>query len=121
MRQLRSQIVRQAWYPLRLVTEPPGADVEIKDYIDVDGPWEPIGQTPLQDVRVPLGYYRGRISKPGYAPMEFATSVRPSGRRRDWRHNRTTKAGMVPVRAGATPSVSLRRSSCRTTGSTNSR
>ena len=93
------QIVRQAWYPLRLVTDPPGANVEIKDYLDVNGPWEPIGQTPLQDVRVPLGYYRGRISKPGYAPMEFATSVGRPGTVR-LAPQQDAKAGMVPVDGG---------------------
>ena len=64
------QIVRQAWYPLRLVTDPQGANVEIKDYLDVNGPWEPIGQTPLRDVPAARLLSRAH-QKPGYAPMEF--------------------------------------------------
>ena len=92
------QRVRQAWYEMKVATNPPGADVQIKDYLDVNGSWEPIGQTPLQSVRVPLGYYRARISKTGYAPIEFATALgrgnMPLVPQQD------AKPGMVPVAGG---------------------
>ena len=39
--------VQQSWYPFNLETEPPGARVEIRNYMDTNGTWEPLGETPL--------------------------------------------------------------------------
>jgi dienelactone hydrolase/predicted Ser/Thr protein kinase len=69
--------VKDTWYGLTLVTSPDGADVQMKDYRDVDGPWLPVGRTPLQDMRLPWGYYRMRITKPGYLPVEIASASLP--------------------------------------------
>ncbi|MGH9315093.1 MAG: protein kinase domain-containing protein, partial [Vicinamibacterales bacterium] len=66
--------VRQAWFAMNLATAPEGADVEIKNYLTLDAPWEPLGRTPLRDQRVPFGYYRVRIAKPGYLPLEIASA-----------------------------------------------
>ena len=91
--------VRQGWYPLRLSTNPEGADVQIKDYLDINGSWEPMGQTPL-DGRLPLGYYRVRITKAGYGPIEFATSTGRSGRI-TLALEQDVKPGMVSIAGGA--------------------
>ena len=42
-----------------------GAKVEIQDYLAPNGPWYSLGATPLEHVRIPNGYFRWKISKPG--------------------------------------------------------
>jgi eukaryotic-like serine/threonine-protein kinase len=90
--------VRRAWFPVELTTSPEGADVQIKNYLAVDAPWEPLGPTPIHDTRVPAGYYRVRIAKPGHVPLEIATgsmrspiSLTPE----------PAMPGMVPVEGGS--------------------
>ena len=39
--------VRRSWYPLNVETEPAGASVEIRNYLDITGTWERLGATPL--------------------------------------------------------------------------
>ena len=55
-----------------IVTSPPGAEVAIKDYATPDKPWRVLGHSPLNEVTVPLGYMRWRVSAPGYRSREFA-------------------------------------------------
>ena len=71
--------VRQGWLQFNLRTEPEGAQVEIKNYIDVDGPWVPIGTSPVRNFLVPFGYYRVRITKPGYVPVELSSASARTG------------------------------------------
>jgi formylglycine-generating enzyme required for sulfatase activity len=66
---------RERWLRFTLKTEPAGATVEFKDYVDTTGPWEPIGTSPLT-TRLPRGYYRMRITKPGFVPLEVGTMSR---------------------------------------------
>jgi eukaryotic-like serine/threonine-protein kinase len=65
--------VRRTWSSLDLTTTPDGAEVEIKNYKTLDAPWESLGRTPLRDQRLPFGYYRLRIAKPGFLPLEIAS------------------------------------------------
>ncbi len=51
--------------PLPIVTNPPGATVEVKGYATPDAPWELLGETPLQ-ARLPYALMRMKISKDGY-------------------------------------------------------
>ncbi|MBA2301126.1 MAG: protein kinase [Acidobacteria bacterium] len=91
--------VRQAWYPVNYSTTPEGADVAVHDYLAVEGPWLPLGQTPLAGQRLPFGYYRVRVDKSGYAPLEIAGG--PANRRvlALPRHDAVPE-GMVPVPGG---------------------
>jgi formylglycine-generating enzyme required for sulfatase activity/dienelactone hydrolase/predicted Ser/Thr protein kinase len=63
--------VRQSWYPLNVETDPVGASVEMRNYLDVDGPWEAMGTTPFSGAYVPFGFYHVRAAKAGYAPAEI--------------------------------------------------
>ena len=63
-------------------TAPAAAEVLIKDYGDPEDAWEMIGRTPLDRVRVPGGYLRWKVMKPGYEPLEAA---RFSGSDVSWR------------------------------------
>jgi formylglycine-generating enzyme required for sulfatase activity/pimeloyl-ACP methyl ester carboxylesterase len=64
--------IRQQWYRVNYTTDPAGAEIEVRDYLDTQGAWRPLGRTPLNNQRLPSGYYRFRITKPGYAPLELA-------------------------------------------------
>ncbi|HZB25923.1 MAG TPA: protein kinase, partial [Vicinamibacterales bacterium] len=69
--------VRKGWYPPAFNTKPDGVEVAIKNYLDVNGSWEPLGRTPLQTT-LPFGYYRVRLSKEGFEPIELSS---PAGGR----------------------------------------
>jgi dienelactone hydrolase len=68
--------VRESWPPFILTTTPDGATISMKNYADVDGPWEPFGQTPMRR-NIPRAYYRVRLEKAGYATREFASFLTP--------------------------------------------
>ena len=105
--------VRESWYPFNLTTEPPDAEVSIRAYSDLDGPWEVLGRTPIRDHRLPFGFYRVRIVKDGYLPLE--TSSAAMGRPRQTMRLVSPEgapASMVfvpgrPFRKGVAPEVRL--------------
>jgi serine/threonine protein kinase len=55
-------------------TSPPGGDIYMKEYSDIESSWKPLGQTPLDDVRIPLGLFRWRVEKKGFATAEDVAS-----------------------------------------------
>lgn len=58
-------------------TVPAGADVFVKDYANPSAPWTHLGQAPLSHIRLPLAFFRWRITKDGFVPLEAASSGRP--------------------------------------------
>ena len=46
-------------------SSPPGAIVEIKDYLSPGDAWFALGSTPLENIKLPSGYLRWRVSKAG--------------------------------------------------------
>jgi eukaryotic-like serine/threonine-protein kinase len=58
-------------WPASIRTTPPGADAYVKEYLDVNGPWEYIGQTPLETVRLPFAHWH--FTKPGYEAVEVVS------------------------------------------------
>ena len=63
-------------------TEPPGADVYVRDYADTEAEWQHLGKSPIEGVRIPLRYSRWRITKEGHGELETADSSGPLGLRR---------------------------------------
>ena len=63
---------RDTWLRLDITTDPEGAAVALRNYLDEEGPWEPLGTTPLRSYPLPQGLYRLRISKAGYEPRDIA-------------------------------------------------
>ena len=53
-------------------TNPPGADVLMKGYGNPESEWQSLGQSPLENIRLPFGYLRWRVSKQGYETVEGA-------------------------------------------------
>jgi dienelactone hydrolase/predicted Ser/Thr protein kinase len=76
---LREQLV---WSFVSIGTTPPGADIYIAEYTaketgDASG-WEFLGQSPLATQRIPIGYYRFRVVKKGFEPIEQASGFVPN-------------------------------------------
>ena len=67
--------IRAAWFLFETTTEPAGAEVSIRNYIDQNGAWESLGTTPVRGQHLPLAFYRLRISKPGYLPLDVTYSA----------------------------------------------
>ena len=70
---LSARVVRA----ISIETTPPGAQVFIRDYRDLDPKWEPIGKSPLNEMKVPAGFQRWKINLPGYEVAEGALSTSP--------------------------------------------
>jgi len=51
---------------------PPGADVYVKSYHELDGGWHHLGTTPIDSVWAPYTYVRWRVVTEGYEPLELA-------------------------------------------------
>ncbi len=53
-------------------SSPSGATVEIQDYLTPDAPWHRVGVTPLENVTIPDGYFRWKVSKAGSGELLVA-------------------------------------------------
>lgn len=56
-------------------SDPPGARVYVKQYSLPEDPWQLLGVSPLESLRVPLGVFRWKIDKDGY---ETVLAVSPT-------------------------------------------
>ena len=63
-------------FDLKIVSQPPGADVYGRDYNQSQANWFYLGKTPLEDFRIPTAFYAFRVSKEGY---ETVFTSGPSG------------------------------------------
>jgi len=61
--------------PFYVATDPPGADVYMKDYRAEERPWTHLGQTPLEKIVIPGGFKQWRIEKPGYENFHGAVLI----------------------------------------------
>ena len=60
---------------LSILTEPPGAEIFIKEYADTDDEWQSIGSTPIDSLEMPYRvFYQCRIQKEGFEPVEAVFS-----------------------------------------------
>ena len=60
---------------ISIETTPPGAQVFLRDYSDLNPEWEPIGKSPLNEMKVPRGFKRWKITLPEYEFAEGAVAV----------------------------------------------
>jgi formylglycine-generating enzyme required for sulfatase activity/dienelactone hydrolase/predicted Ser/Thr protein kinase len=63
-------------FDLKIISQPSGADVYVRDYNQPQAAWQYLGKTPLEDFRIPTAFYAFRISKNGY---ETVFTSGPSG------------------------------------------
>jgi eukaryotic-like serine/threonine-protein kinase len=61
-----------------ITSDPSGAQVEFKDYLTPNAEWKSLGITPLTNIRIPNGYFRWRVSKPGLGSIESAPETNSS-------------------------------------------
>ncbi|HEY3823482.1 MAG TPA: bifunctional serine/threonine-protein kinase/formylglycine-generating enzyme family protein, partial [Bryobacteraceae bacterium] len=66
--QLR-EIAEQNTQHISVTSSPSGAIVQMQDYATPDASWTKLGATPIEDARIPKGYFRWKISKPGVGEM----------------------------------------------------
>jgi formylglycine-generating enzyme required for sulfatase activity/dienelactone hydrolase len=78
---------------------PPGALVEVEDYLSPASRWIRLGTTPLDKVRLPAGYLRWKVSKPDVGELITAPAAADT---MDFDLETAAKApeGMVPVSGG---------------------
>lgn len=60
-----AQILEESTQPTSITSSPPGATVEIQDYVSPDSSWFRLGTTPMKDIRIPNGYFRWKVLKEG--------------------------------------------------------
>jgi len=86
--ELASQVISQ----LTIITDPPGAEVYIRDYSDHEGMWEWLGRTPVERTKLPsTSFYQMRLEKEGY---ESALAVATT--RSDTLFRTLFKKGIIP-------------------------
>ncbi len=64
------ELAAQATRPLTITTTPPGAEIYIKDYTDVEGEWQFLGTSPLRNVRISRAFKRWKILREGFDTIE---------------------------------------------------
>ena len=93
------QIADQNTVVATITSSPSGATVEIQDYLAPDSPWRSLGATPLNTVRLPKGFFRWKVSKPGVGELVVGSETRT---KMDFALDAwlSSPPGMVPVPAG---------------------
>jgi hypothetical protein len=99
-----TQISEGLTHVVSVQSTPPGATVEIKDYLSPNDAWLLIGTTPLDNVKIPSGYLRWRLSKAGVGEYLGAPIVDDiHGFIRDFKFQldgiASAPSGMIPVSA----------------------
>lgn len=91
-----ARIAEEATTQISVTSSPPGARVEIQDYLSPDGSWYRLGTTPINEIRIPDGFFRWRVTKSGFDPYVTAPLLQ---RKIDFRLDAAAQApsGMVPV------------------------
>jgi len=59
---------------INIRTEPPGAEIYMKEYDTPDSEWEYLGVSPIENVRLAIGIFRWRIEKEGYDTVLAAST-----------------------------------------------
>lgn len=97
-----SQLAQMEQAATRLVSvdsSPAGASVEIQDYLSPGGPWLMLGTTPLRQIKIPDGYFRWKLLKPGI-PDSLAAPIIGNAMHFQLQTPGNAPPGMVPVPAG---------------------
>lgn len=58
-----------------IITDPPGAEIYMKEYGDTTGNWRYLGESPLKEIRVPIGIFRWMVLNEGYDTVLAAAST----------------------------------------------
>jgi serine/threonine protein kinase/dienelactone hydrolase len=70
-----SELMSQCAVNISIETEPPGAEIFMKEYGAPDSKWDYLGVSPLEDTRLPVGIFRWKMEKEGYETVLAAAST----------------------------------------------
>jgi serine/threonine protein kinase/formylglycine-generating enzyme required for sulfatase activity/dienelactone hydrolase len=70
-----SEILLNIAVRISITTEPPGADVYMKEYKAAEREWEHLGVSPIENIRLPIGFFRFKLEKEGYEPVYAVSST----------------------------------------------
>jgi eukaryotic-like serine/threonine-protein kinase len=66
------QIRREISHPTAIHTNPSGAIIWAKSYDEPNDEWLRIGTSPIENLLLPLGYFRWKVTKVGFRTVESA-------------------------------------------------
>lgn len=75
---LLDRLFRSFTVSVSIQTTPPGADIYVRRYSAEGEEQTYLGQSPLENIRIPWDYLHWRIVKPGFGTVEAASSVFPN-------------------------------------------
>jgi len=70
-----SELMSKCSLKINITTEPPNARAYFKEYEDPNGPWEYLGETPIENASLPVGIFRWKFEKEGYETVFAAEST----------------------------------------------
>jgi predicted esterase len=81
-------------------TSPNGADIYVKEYSATESAWQYLGRSPLDQVRIPVGFFRWKIEKEGFETFEAANTGHEGW---DWPPHDGTIMNIVLFEKGTIP------------------
>jgi serine/threonine protein kinase len=67
-----AELWREISLTVSVETEPPDAEIRIKEYAEPDATWQVLGRSPLKGLRISRGLKRWHITKPQYQSVDAA-------------------------------------------------
>jgi formylglycine-generating enzyme required for sulfatase activity/predicted esterase/predicted Ser/Thr protein kinase len=100
------ELLRQVSTKPTVLTEPSGASVWVKPYLEREAVWQHLGETPIRDVRLPRVQMRWRVEKAGFASTLRVGSPAKGEPRTGTRVPETYSLNLVP--SGSQPADMVR-------------
>lgn len=98
---LLDRLLRSFTVSVSIQTTPPGADIYVKRYSAEGDEQTYLGQSPLENIRIPWDYLSWKVAKSGFGTIEAASGVLPNMSLRFVLEDaRTIPAGMVRIPGG---------------------
>ena len=70
-----SELFSECSFNINIKTEPPGAEIYMKEYDTPESEWEYLGVSPLENIRLPIGIFRWKMEKESYETVLAASST----------------------------------------------
>lgn len=93
-----SNLINHVCKKVTFLTDPPGAEIYVREYAAHDREWERMGSSPIDSIRMPgHTFYECRIEKDGYEPLVAVLSTNQDTLFRKLFEKGTIPEGMVHV------------------------
>jgi dienelactone hydrolase len=79
-----ASILSKIAFKLSIRTEPAGARVFIKGYSDPKAEWQYLGVSPIEKIRLPIGFFRWKMEKEGYETVLAAGATHANSGSEKW-------------------------------------